>query len=580
MSDWLEAHFASARYLWVAAIGCLIIIQFIPLIHQPYLEDDVSLVKAIQGIANSGQAYYYGGELAPREFGGWNVPSYLYLQAMFHSITGGWFLSFRLFGAILIFPFLMATFALAKECFANHPHTYTLSILSLCTLLLIPATVTNFAILDFDAAYLAMGMTAFLWMAVQWEKTSPSSGHLARKLLLPFVAVLWFKMTTPLLLPVVLSIYVGQRRGWRDAFRFGLWFSGLGFGIFMLTWLAFTYGFLGRPPGEMFHHVFIKSLARFTAGENAALAPALSLKSYFLVQKLLNQRYALPFLSTFLVIIAALDLAWRIRQLRNGMKREALDLLRLTLWMGLFFQSFIRLGVYGYPKYLGPYIPLLAIISAVRIFEAFREISGDEVWRKRNIWLLTSWLGGTMILLALAGADPMLPGRYGPGIRLLIPLGTGWGIMYLIWRSPRDSVNRIHAVCGLLHVAVFLVALPVWWQADYARQFCYGQRGFEQTLARLQEVRTDGQMLAAPRGISLYDGKKYIRTEDLFNRWDDPAVQAFLRSPSLIAIVGSRCSSAYVYADQGFLSKLKGHFPVEERYGDYVIRLRNRPPGS
>ena len=57
MSDGLEAHLASARHLWVAAIGCLVFIQFIPLIHQPYLEDDVTLVKAIQGIANSGQAY-------------------------------------------------------------------------------------------------------------------------------------------------------------------------------------------------------------------------------------------------------------------------------------------------------------------------------------------------------------------------------------------------------------------------------------------------------------------------------------------------------------------------------------------
>ena len=68
-----------------------------------------------------------------------------------------------------------------------------------------------------------------------------------------------------------MSIYVGQRRGWRDAFRFGLWFLGLGFGIFMLTWLAFTYGFLGRPPGEMFHHVFIKSLARFMSAYGSGL---------------------------------------------------------------------------------------------------------------------------------------------------------------------------------------------------------------------------------------------------------------------------------------------------------------------
>lgn len=572
--DQVESRLMSTWRLWVVACGVLIIILFLPLLHQPYLEDEVTLAKAVQGIVQSGRAQYYAGEFAPSEFERWHTPSYLYFQALVHYLSGGWLKSFRLFGLLLVFPFVAVLFVLARSSYENRPWPYTLSCLALGIFLLVPVAVTNFAAFDIDSAFLAVGMSAFLWLATRWEKTISSPGRLARKLWFPFVAVLWFKMTTTLLLPVVMPLYVAYRRGIREAVRFGAWFAVPGLGLFLVTWMAFTYFYWGSSPWEMFYHVFYRGLIQFSAPDQVVQTDSFFQRVVFLSQKLWNQRYAIPFLSTFLVIIAGIDLVWRIREIWRGAEGCALDLIRLTLWMGILIQSFIRLGVYGYPKYLGPYVPLLVVVSAPRVLDAFRELIRKMSKSRFGVLILLIWLVGMLLLFALSGADPMLPGRHGLLTRLLIPLGTGWGVMRLLWGKPRGSADYLVASCGILHLAVFLVALPVWWRADYARPYCYGQRGFDQTIARLQKGRKTDQKIIAPREIAFYDGRNYVRPEDLISKWNDPEGQAFLRSDGVVAVVGNRCSSVFVSADPQIKGRLKKHFPVEEHYGDYVVRFR------
>jgi len=478
-------------------------------LHDPLMADEIYLVIAADHIRHSGRPLTRtkmdatsfasvdpeSGPLAGARDTGyalWHPPLYLHLVALVFALAGTGAAQARLFGLGCLVATILAMYLLSQAVFRDRADRRAIGLLAAFLFAVNPLAIQGALVVDIDNTLL----TPVLLLALLAAVRSLDTGRSRDLALGALVAVLlWIKLTTPPVLLLALGIFRAAREGIAAALRRTGVVAVVGVAGFLVTWIAYTDA-QGLPASAPFQHL---------VGSLVGAGPRGTLPTVLREAALALARVAL-WVSPFLLLLWALGLGRRALQFASARTLEPEDLLHLTAALVLVAYLVVGRTTFGFPRYDYPVLPLLAILAAASILDAWRT-AAPRYWRG----LLATLVGAVLIWLA---GDPLLSTYSMVRERLVagLALGDVIGRVFLqvvvllltplVIASLGGAGGRRLARAAVLPLAVATVSYSlaldaIQARADYLVRYGYGGVGTREVLAFLgREVAPEALILA------------------------------------------------------------------------------------
>jgi len=480
-------------------------------LHDPLMADEVYLVIAADHLAREGRpmtrtkadaarfaaiARASGPSADARDTGYalWHPPLYIHLVAVVFGLAGTGAAQARLVGLVCLLATILATYVLSQAVFRDRADRRAIGLLAVFLFAVNPLAIQGALVVDIDTTLLTPALLLALAAIARSLDTTGATRDLALGALV--AALLWIKLTTPLVILPALAVVLAARRSIRVALaRTGV-IAVVGVAGFLVTWIAYT-GTLGLPAAAPFEHL---GASLFGVGPHGAL-PAVALDTGLALARL--ALWASP----FLLLLWGLALAQRASELASTRAPRSEDLLHLTAVTILVAYLVVGRTTFSFPRYHYPVLPLLAVLGAAPVLAAWRA-AGPRYGR----WLLATLVGAALVWLA---GDPLVSTYAAVRERLVAGLALGdvirrvalqaavlvvtpLAIASLGGGGPRTS--RAPAAVLPLAVATLSYSLAldaIQTRADYLVRYGYGGVGTREVLALLgREVRPESLVLA------------------------------------------------------------------------------------
>ena len=478
-------------------------------LHDPLMADEIYLVIAADHIRHSGRPLTRtkmdatsfasvdpesGPMAGARETGYalWHPPLYLHLVALVFALAGTGAAQARLFGLGCLVATILAMYLLSQAVFRDRADRRAIGLLAAFLFAVNPLAIQGALVVDIDNTLLTPALLLALLAAVRSLDTGPSRDLALGALV---AVLLWIKLTTPPVLLLALGIFRAAREGIAAALRRTGVVAVVGVAGFLVTWMAYTDA-QGLPSSAPFQHL---------VGSLVGAGPRGTLPTVLREAALALARVAL-WVSPFLLLLWVLGLGRRALQFASARTLEPEDLLHLTAALVLVAYLVVGRTTFGFPRYDYPVLPLLAILAAASILDAWRT-AAPRYWRG----LLATLVGAVLVWLA---GDPLLSTYSMVRERLVagLALGDVIGRVFLqvvvllltplVIASLGGGGGRRLARAAVLPLAVATVSYSlaldaIQARADYLVRYGYGGVGTREVLAFLgREVAPEALILA------------------------------------------------------------------------------------
>ncbi|AHG05301.1 hypothetical protein HALDL1_11040 [Halobacterium sp. DL1] len=564
----------------VVAVAAFVLAA-IPSLSDNYIIDETVFVRGMRAVAVRGVPFYYKSEQAGWQYGLWHPPTYIYYVGGWIDTLGADVVVTR--GATMLLAALVVPVVVVLHRAVHRLDGVPGSprLLGLAALLFVasPIAVQDATLIDIDGSLLTLATITFLlWTIWATEIKEWSTGQLAAGLLLWFAAISWVKFGPLPVLLVCVGGYLVVRRGPRLA-PVTLGAAVGGFALFSVTWYAVSsaleLSFLS-PYAHNFGMLFEASDA-----DAASTAKRVMLSAWTLYTELL-------WVSPFLVALAVLALVPSpvrrtfpsANRIVAGVRERSASALLLSVALATILQYAVLAKMpYGFPKYVGPAVPLLAVLGALAVSNRVHEACV-------NRRLFVGAVGAVAVGSAVLVGDPFLaPFEAGfhsvtvdtartVGAYALLFIGVLFAVHVLRRRAPdRVSVDgRTAATIALIVVVIGTngATLAIQSSADYSTHYYYGQEGMEETLKVVQEKYKSLPEDARKRAVFPTDIGYYV--DGPYHDKDRYTVADFQRDkPPLVVLRNEQ----YYRIDSPLLSVLQGDENYTgESYGSFTVFVR------
>jgi glycosyltransferase involved in cell wall biosynthesis len=335
-----------------------------------YLSGDaslfVALVQEILGYGDMPQIDLHSGLSI------WHPLLYVGLLVTVGKIFGPHLICFRFLGVAFL---LLDLYLIKKLCFcmvSNQRQGRFLTLFSCALFLMMPFTLKGGVHIDIDNSVLPPLLLFFAYTFVQYEQTAGKKKiKFALIACLVMIAALWAKLTTPLLIPIAMSMYYFARRDRLKAFLNPLLLTFIAISFFLVTWYVFC--IWAKFPA---FSVFTRIVGVFGTKIGASLNILERMRYAEITMFVMNPLAITAWLFFFALNIKDL---WKSKPINNA----SLYISFLGILIGAAY--FVVGGMtYGVPKYYFPLTALISLIVAQRLYSYMIDM------RRINFFLLVS----------------------------------------------------------------------------------------------------------------------------------------------------------------------------------------------
>lgn len=349
--------------------------------------DPIAFFAAARAINESGKPVFYNGEQEPPVQGLWHPPLYIHLLALIMRVFPDYLPSARSLGILCLLITSGIIFLICKEIDCNRGAYKTLALSAIFILMGCPLFIQGAFVFDIDFSILPVLLLLFLLGYLKFT-TKPTVKKMVVLTFL-FALVLWAKLTTPLIFPLVVLFYHMVRREWRMVFKAFLIFTGASL-LFILTWWLYS-EIVAVPFSYPFWFTLKdKFLSLFSAAGANQNISRVSMKN-----RLISVRWDILIVTPLLVVLYLAVFFKRLAVLVRGkLLLEQTDLLHLISFGIIGGYVILYSSQTCVSKYIYPALPLVAILMALEANETLEKIIASKGWVALSIIMLGAIMGG------------------------------------------------------------------------------------------------------------------------------------------------------------------------------------------
>lgn len=469
--------------------------------------DLISFFTAARAINENGKLVHYSGELEQIP-SLWHPPLYIHILALIMRVFPNYLPATRILGIICLLITCWLVFLLCKELDSQRGKDSSLFISAIMILAGCPLFIQGAFVFDIDYSILPVLMLIFILAYLKFT-IKQTMGRMAT-LALIFAVVLWAKLTTPLILPIIIIFYHVVRNEWRMVFKILLICISASL-IFMFTWWLYSEIFAANYSYPFTYTLKGKFLTLFSSPNINHSSLVDSLKS-----RIQTVRWDLllvtPIITISFIVIFFKRLVLFFKGERLLGQRDLLNLIAIGI-IGGYFVMFS--GHYTIAKYIYPALPMVAIIIALEVKETFETIIDSKQAISLSLILLGVIMGSVVLPEALSYNFSDQPLKY----KLLSMLF--YSIPFGLVLFPLVNNKRVK-----LTVFPTILVISLLYNSGIGASQCLRQsisdmtptipipeKGFTETVKYLS-LLDDSSLLICHKDIGYYWPGKYIEIYD------------------------------------------------------------------
>lgn len=343
----------------------------------------------------------------------------------------------------------------------------------LCTLLFAtaPMAIQTSVLIDMENAAAFGTITFFAWFMRSFEEQSISQLNRFIGTSVILLSLMWTKLG---MIPAIFGASVAYLfiQGKHRQLLEMIIATGVAVTLFIITWFAFTNFY-----DVSFLEPFLNNIRKSNFNPNHLFANLVPKRRAVLAQV----KWLTP---PLLLLGFAAVIPRSTTQLRKQIQNMGVSVL-FALFIGITFYQYSVFGKvpYGFPKYVGRTMPILAVLSGITIAKMMTPVtSGREVIR---LTFLISLLGVIIYVLPDGIRTPEI--QYGLAGVAIISVGLmipSW--VFKIRPSPWLNCENVIKILFVIVLALNLGTVATQATAEYNTGYHYGNTGFVETAEYVQ----------------------------------------------------------------------------------------------
>jgi 4-amino-4-deoxy-L-arabinose transferase-like glycosyltransferase len=508
-----------------------------------------------------------------------NPPLYYYVLALFFKLLGASDVVARIPGIIGTIGTGLLLYSIGRMTTEDRDKGRMIGSLASLFYLLNPATIQGALIVDIDCAMLPVLSVALIICFLWAVRCNDNKRWIWLGLLLS--ASLWAKLTTPLLLFVIIVLYTFLDRGMRPRINKTLIITIFGIGGFLFSWGLYT-----AIKNVPFWYPFDYLIASFVSKQLQGSAwDRLIMACRSFMQLAL-------WWSPFLLLMSLLGGFERIKRFFERPRLIFLDVPIFFVFTGVIGYILVGGITFAFPKYHAPFLPILSLLIAWY----FVHIAG--ILSKKELLLLGLLMAAGVVWSLFMVGDTLLTLNFTVRDIMIHDSGNTQNIIRSfskqIVMSCLLAVAAIIAICFLYKnshlyrncVLGLTAALLSSWltmditqaKADYLTRFCYGDRETRRMISLLKSKMSPNDLVLATKDIVYYTngGAPY---------WEDRVWNSSIKFSETIKrqdvryvvySVGHHTISQYrnTFLNPDVIAILKGNYS-KSQIGTYTVWTKN-----
>lgn len=548
------------KYLSTIIVGVFIILVAVQS-GKYFTLDEADFPTVSNTTSQSGRPIYYHDEQAQHHTGTYHPTFYINSLATFIRIFGFNETTVRMFGAICVL--LSAYLLVLIYRLLTTKKSGAAETLFLGLYLLNPYTIANATLPDIDPTVLPVMLLLFIYISLKYLLIKKAVGTKSVVILgLLFAAVLWTKLTTPLILPIFLGILAYIVSNDRvKSLLFSLKVTAIGVVVFVSSYfvycltlglsLSYTYTFLWQ------------SFAKGTSADGPIAG---------VMRNLGNLDHFLMWPTGLIVsLIGIASLAFILESSKDVKIRIIRLLVLMSLLTTIFYIALIA-PFGGFFKYPFPVFGIL-VLSIVLFYDRYL----SNVRPVNVAYLITAFIAGYAIEKYLLEDTMYIQGANNEFYLWLIPLVIAFGYVMLRYKKSRTMFSTAIMLILLFTLGFQFSISRIQATAPYPTKYLYGQTGMKEAAEYLRVVTKPDEPIWSMKDIGAYVHNRFYESYSaFFNKKYQDELISLLKSGKVryyVATEGIGQDNITYYGDVRKI--LETHATKIKTYGNFVIYKSN-----